>query len=434
MAVLVILAVVVCVIVFPLSSVIIFNSIYIVKPIARVFMPALLYSYTYDMFTLCMGYLGAATLWIKNTPGSVKMRPFPIFVMLFIIFMLAVGLLNTRVPEFGLKKFLIFSVFNFLSLLLPMVLVRNISVANDILKWFLIFGLLLPFIMMIPGVSMQGMSARSTVLGANPLAPAELMNCALLILIVRLLLKPSKKTVTLSILFIPLLIFSIAKTGSRGPLLSSAILTIGLVGIYSRRRVFLISIVSLVIGIGSYLVLSQFLPENLAIRFSKEKSACSMEYRLQLTRITVLRMFRNPIMGNGPGDSAMDVGESDQQGYAHTVVLEVFDEAGIPGGILYFLMFVNAFSVGIKAVRSNPIGSSRKIIALTFVILLAGKFIESFKTGSYAGSNLLYFLLGCLFAVGNTVTQKKSEEGSLKHRPTEIFIRLGGAIGRINAK
>jgi O-antigen ligase len=149
----------------------------------------------------------------------------------------------------------------------------------------------------------------------------------------------------------------------------------------------------------SYLFLSSFLSEATRARFGIEKASNSIEIRIDLTKKTFYRILRNPIMGNGPADSAFDISESKTKGYPHTVILEVFDEAGVPAGLLYLMMFLWAFRVGWRTIRSQIPGSVDHFTAVAFYALFASKFIDSFKTGSYAGSNMLYFLTGCMFAV-----------------------------------
>ena len=390
--------------IWPTTGLIAFMSIYLVKGSLRLYFPFFdgFWGYLFDMGVLLLAFIGIITHYIKFGGRQCKLVPgYVWFSMAFLCLWVWLRLPISRNPQYGLIKALIFSIFNMSIILLGIFSVRTLFQAKKVIKAIIIIGICTLISILIFGNGQNGWEgARITLTETNPLAPADFAAYLIIILISYWLAKRKKIYALIIFIIVPLALITIFLTGSRGALFALPIVIFFIFYFYRhligiKLPIYFFILVFVLFGAISY-VASEAVVEN---RMSSDSIQSGLTIRTQLTKITFVEWLASPILGTGTGDTSVQFSENGiNSRYPHNVIFEVANELGIIG-LVPFLLLLYAGVRSMNYILFTDIENSE--IKECFVPLFGCflyHFLLSFKTGSYAGSNMFYFFLGTIIS------------------------------------
>jgi O-antigen ligase len=149
--------------------------------------------------------------------------------------------------------------------------------------------------------------------------------------------------------------------------------------------------------------------------------------------VTLENWLTNPVLGNGTGDTAYQLGGPNFEGYPHNLLLEAANELGVIGLVCMLVVFGYGIRMGFGLSRPELEGTYAKAVTVPFFGCFLHHLLFSFKTGGYAGSYTFYFFLGCTIALSRlwqaerTQLQRFSDESWLgRHSPAGLPPATGG--------
>lgn len=396
----VVLAMIVCV--WPLVGVPLFLSTTLTKGALATFHPVMqgTVGYAYDLWALGVMYLGGIVLALRNRPGKMRFSVSVVLGGLFVGAGLLASLPMSRSPDYGVKKLLIYFGYALPCLIAPMVIMRTPQIASRVAAWAFWVGVATAVALVFVGTSESSWGARLTVFGASPLAVAAVLGNAIICLTVWWFVRGQHLAYHNAAWLgaIPGLAVPLVLTGSRGEVFATALVS-GVVAIaFGRKRIHWMMPLAVFLVASVWLATDMFTPEATTARLTRIDEG--IESRISLTATTIEGIVASPIVGNGAGDSAYQIGGADAEVYPHSVILEVANEAGVVVATVFGLIFIVGLRSAVRTARCSSVGSDCQLGAVCFAALLTFSLILSFKTSSYAGSSLLYFWTGCCYAIG----------------------------------
>ncbi|MDG4553335.1 MAG: O-antigen ligase family protein [Candidatus Competibacter sp.] len=218
-----------------------------------------------------------------------------------------------------------------------------------------------------------------------------------------------------SLVSIPLAIYTLILTGSRSGMIGMGAIIIGIV-LKSKRRVTLSALI-LVAGITSFPLISTDMQDRYFSIFGMgEKNAGTADDRMDGMISQLQVILRRPIFGHGLGTSPEAnfnfVSSGPYVGSvmpAHNLYIEIGQELGLIGVVL-FLMFMKSIYLGfseskLSVAKHDPKGFLQRLIDALQVWFLMN-FIFSFA--SYGLSGYEWYLFGGISAVIQRLVQEQS--------------------------
>lgn len=392
---------------WPFVGLLFYMGIYLAKPLLVMRIPFLtgLWGYVVDL-----GFVFIALLAILKSNYAGKeiegrlVSPAVYACLLFLVVWTWFRLPATRNMELGKTKVLIFTIFDMLVIFMGINYGRTMKGVREIIKAMIFMGLFAIVGILIFGRAQheEYASSRITFGYSNPLGAADLAAYFMLTVFGLWLAKRTTKlaiiTVSVFVCSIAVLIFS----GSRGPLFGLAP-SLLLMAYYYRKSInfkWLLAVVLFaVVCIFSFNILLK--KSGMTGRFGEEGIREAMAPRIYWAKISLAGWAHSPILGNGPGDLSVQGTGMTVLTYPHDVLLEVANELGTVGLVPYLMLLYYASRT--RKLFSIPEFENTEYKMIS-VIIFAGfvyQFILTFKTGSYAGSNMFYFLWGAVIGIGN---------------------------------
>ena len=316
---------------------------------------------------------------------TIDVVPAKWYLIIFIIFIIISPILwgFFGVFEYGFWKYI-----NFVGIVAPLVYITSFFKFQDVKKLFDVLIYFILFLAVLGLVQVGGSAERLSVLGGGPIVFARWM----LVGVILIFFNKKNNWVTYSLMFIMILL-SVA-AGSRGPVLSF-ILTVGVFVILSFKRIFLRVIV--VGSLLSVLWISFAANEMSGIGKSDRlvtKNSTSKNVRLKFINRSFELMSIYPL-GVGIGNWQPYCNKTKpyhllRHEYPHNLVLEVFSELGVIGGILLLLLLLK--SIYFTFNRMLKYSNNSKIYTLLFYLQVF-LFINSLFSGSLNDSRLLFVII-----------------------------------------
>ena len=322
---------------------------------------------------------------IKNVRLFPTKRIFYLFLSIVIVYPLFWGFYN--VTEYGLYKYI-----NFIFLIVPLLIVLSEKFSySDVLR---LFQVLFCFITLlsIEGLSVvSNTSGRLSAFGGGPIVFSRWMLIGVIILLFLKLFKSNKIKWTFIFLFF---ILSLA-SGSRGPVFAF-LFTISVYLLLNFQRV----IVKLIGGV--VLVLTVFLLVGNELSFNNFGKAdrlatidsTSNNVRLKFAKRSLDLIVAYPF-GVGIGNwqdycNKIKPYHLLKHQYPHNLVLEVFAELGLIGGVLLLLVILK--SLYLTYFRMTTIPNANGIYSLLFYLQIF-LFINSCFSGNLNDARFLFVVI-----------------------------------------
>jgi len=389
--------------VWPTIGLLGYVSIYLLKTPLRLYFPWLLgfWGYLLDMGLVCIAILGVLRTYQRERRAGEIFAPRGIWICLTVlIFWIWIMLPASRDYNIGVIKGLVFSIFDTATIILGLLYGRTEAGLRRMARALIAIGVMAVIGTLVFGRPEQEWEGgRITFAYATPLAPAD-MAAYLIIALMGLWL--AKRTFISAVAMFVAATFAtgaIFVTGTRGPFLMLASALLVMVYLY-RRQVNLkaVIIVALFLGITIlafryYLSISRGM---VAERFGLAEIQKGIMDRVEMIKVSLKGWANSPILGTGPGDFAVQMEGANIMRYPHNVILEVLNELGLIGLIPYLVLLYYGFRSMKLLSRPELDGSRFKMYAVIVLGVFVYHFIQSFKGGSYAGSNIFYLSWGAV--------------------------------------
>jgi len=313
-----------------------------------------------------------------------------IWLWLFMIVWIG-GLLYSPRPAFGIERtFRIFAITITPYFLTRVFLTQPQQVRRFLLTLFL-SAVAVSLILVVGAGVAHSHNGRMIFLKANPIPEASLLAMGFLIAVIGAAegLFQKRWARWLSIGSAPVLIYGIFLTGSRGPLVSSAVAVAFYLAIIFRKRagtVLAVGLALVILGIG--VANLGIIPHSFATRYNPLTWGASMSVRERIALYQSIwrETQQQPLLGLGTGS----------MGIAENIFLEVYANVGLIG-LLCFLAFLYSIAKhGVRyLVRACPCGNTMvRGIGLLVITIAVALFMD--KQVSYAldGDKDLFIFLG----------------------------------------
>lgn len=395
----------------PCIGIILLLTVPLFKGLIREYFPFLT-GYTYDIFMIIIAYFCICIDFLKkkyqySISLNKQIKVFLVGYYLLIILCIATSYW-TRSPIIAYKKIQLFAIFANMIILIPLLFFRD----KGNLKRFLFF---ISFVGVFCGISMvffpmdmivldiESTGTRVSVLGANPLIPANLISIACICIFSFSI--SSNKYSYLS-MFVPFLLVSIFISGTRAPVFFT-LLVIVLLSFIRPNVKLLKTLLYFLIFSAIFLFFYSYFEEMMYGGFDRfyKLFTTEEEGRVTLFKLIFNDMLKRPqtfAFGGGLGDTSYiySHGQVNVWYYPHNWLLEIWSELGLAGffimsSIYYFIM---TYTLSLKV----ELGRYEEDVQ--WCILAVGGIsvyfvLNSFKTGSFSSGFLTWFFFSTFFYV-----------------------------------
>lgn len=369
-------------------------SIPVFKFYLRTIAPSLMQAYTYDMAVVLIAFVGVLIHRLRHPSPRISMPFGFICCWLLIVLLMWSRLPASHSPEYGFKKCLIFSIFNSLACLVCFIYLTSTVRAKRVLQMALLIGVIATVGLGLFGRSLvEFVSTRSTWLGASPLGVADACVHMIIIAFCSWLAQHNMRRLVLLIVVVPLGIYAIIKTGTRGGILLPPVGMMAALWMY-RRRIGLGKLAGgALVVIATVAAYGELVRPEMLSRFAGGAVDSGFRVRLELADITWTGFLENPIIGNGTGDTSYQISGSGAEDYPHNHILEIANELGVFG----LFAFLGLIAYGLRAAwrmsgRAYD-GTDEKTVGVTAFACFVYHFLVGMKAGTYSASYLMYFFL-----------------------------------------
>jgi O-antigen ligase len=333
----------------------------------------------------------------------------PVMFFFLLCLFLLFGATFTSAPVYGWIKSTRVATLGSIALLAPLFMILNLKKFNEFVAILFVVGLIIAVGTAIApqaGFYRSNVGLRGSFLEADPLESASKISIALIIAFYYGILSISTiKTKIVLLISMPLLLFALVLTGSRGPFLG--VIICSLAGVFlARKNLSAMSVVltfALVLSAIFYIFLKA--PEEQTHRIAqffqgKYEAGQAMEARSGLFGWVIENSFNSPVWGNGTGSFAMDHGQVDERLYPHNMFLELFYENGIVGLALLLIFLWLVFKRWRMARYCAAQQYSPQIAQIVnlFGLLAFYNFIQSMKSNDLDGNRFFFFTCGLILA------------------------------------
>jgi len=303
------------------------------------------------------------------------------------------GILWTPDSSIGIKKAWRVFVLTFIPYFLARIFLKQTSQVKRFLSTLLISASLVGIILVIQSYLTNFQGGRLQFFEANPIPEASLLGMGFLIATIGLIEHSFQRQWMrwLSIGIIPILLYGILLTGSRGPLVSVTIAMVFYLIVTFRKRPKFVFGVGLFVAILVIIVVKfNILPTGIVNRYDPltwQTSMSVMErtFSYQSTWKTILQ---NPLIGAGTGTIYL----------AENIFLEIISNVGIIGLVLFIMFLYSVARKGCQYLRrtyprQDEMTGGIGLIVLAITIAL---FIDKQVSYELAGDKDLFVFLGIM--------------------------------------
>ena len=369
-------------------------TIPVLKVVFRKAAGGLLTGYTYDMAVVMLAIIGAAI----HRARQPNRHPLPIPGYVITAWLVIIMLMWVRLPasgfiEYGFKKTVIFSIFNTCTVASVLLMFVTPGDGRRMLRMFVFSGVVASLAMLVFGsATAEYKGARVSISGASPLGVADLAANAVIILLCAWIADRSSARLLKVVTLVPLCTLAIFMSGTRGPIFTIPVVLPVVFWLYRRRLNFQAVIVAM-IGFGLIVLVTAYVlnPDYLT-RFTGAGLDRGLSHRMTMFTTTIEGFLANPILGNGPGDTSVQLfGPSHEGSYPHNHLLEVANELGIFGLAAWLTIMIAALRSGVELSKPEWEGTEAKFTGVAIYACFLYYFIASFKAGSYSANYMTYF-------------------------------------------
>lgn len=342
----------------------------------------------FDVFVAALIGLACAIVFMHSRGGQVagshNLRSGVAVPILYIalLALLIIMYPYTRAPEVGSRKILLFSYVS-VCVIAPSILIRRREDLHLIVQCIMYIGIAVGVLLVFLGRGINSYeSARITLGFSNPLGPSELAASSIIIALLYILIA---RRMFWLVFFIPLCLFGMILTGSRGSILGIPVV-LGLILWSSRYKHIgrgLLALVFAAVIFGAILLTIESIGggQRLNVRSLMD----GFTYRVSLIQQVIHEaMSRGFILGGGPGDSAFSLSDADFWSYPHNSIAEAFADLGLVGMILILVLF------GLAIHRTAKLRSIPSVAAPQFIDLYCSAGVAAFYIMMSLKSNSLF--------------------------------------------
>lgn len=371
-------------------------SISLFKVSLRALAPALMENFTYNMTVAILALIAAVVYRMRQGYRLLPDLPKGLVACWFVILaMMWLRLGSSRDFDEGMRKALIFSIFGTTSYLAVATYLCSLKEVRRLLRVLFCLGAFSGAAMLIWGEGTQSYrGARQSFLGAYVETVASSCAFSALVLMGAWLWKRKLWYLILLIISMPLLIYTMVASGTRGAIVAAPIAAIALVWLYRRsispQLVIGLPLAGLLVGA----VLIRIINPDMLTRFAGSAMEDSANLRIDIAAATLRNFMANPLLGNGTGDTAFQIsGTVGSRSYPHNPLTEVFNELGVVGGGAYLGLLLYGFRAGWRLNRREPASPEAKAVCAVMFCIFFYKALMAMKGSSYALVDQLYPLL-----------------------------------------
>jgi len=368
--------------------------------------------YMFDTGIVVMAMIGITIYLFRTGQGVRILIPKSFwFCWLMLSILVWLRLPASRDPVSGFTRAMLFSIYNTCVLILGALCGSSTKSILKLTSSLITIGLIGTFALLIYGKpSHDYESARMTVAGAQVLALGDSIAYAVIVIMVFWLSKRRYILRKGAFILAGFALFAILLAGHRGALVGLAVTFLFIAIAYRKTH----SVWTIVGGLILALILGFavhhfFTTSAQASRFSQERVVQGIMDRVFRVKSALSEWSRSPVFGTGTGDTSFQIsGTVGSKLHPHNIYLEILNELGVVGFVLYMGLFVHSlkiFKTAISYRRDN-------IIPREFLVAIASGLLYhilfGLKTSSYAGSFMLYFFMGASISLANYSCQQES--------------------------
>ena len=389
-----VLAALLVVIVLPSLGIALVLSIPVFKYYLRTIAPGLMQAYTYDMAVVLIAFVGVLIHRLRHPSARISMPAGFIFCWLLIVVLMWSRLSASHSPEYGFKKCLIFSIFNSLACLVCFIYLTSTVRAKRVLQMGFLIGIIATVGLGLFGRSLEEfVNTRTTWLGASPLGVADACVHMIIIAFCGWIAQHNLRRLVLLIVVLPLGIYAIIKTGTRGGILLPPVGMMAALWMF-RRRIGLGKVAGgvlvVIVTVAAY---GELVRPDMLSRFAGGMVDAGFRIRLELADITWKGFLQNPIIGNGTGDTAYQISGAGAEDYPHNHILEIANELGVFGLCAYLGLIGYGLRAAWRMSGRAYDGTEEKPVGVAAFACFVYHFLVGMKAGTFSAAYLMYFFL-----------------------------------------
>jgi O-antigen ligase len=382
----------------PTIALVLFLLIPVIKPHLVIYMPFLVgaVGFMLDSAVACAALLSILIHYWRTGEKIRLLIPKSIWLLWFgLILLMWIRLPASHDIGYGIQKALIFSIYNTIVFLIGAIYCSSFKGASKLMSALILTGIISTFGLLIFGQPTQEYTgARISIGYGNVLSIADSISYAVIIFMTFWLSKRKHFLRKLSFPFVAFALFSILIAGARGAILGLLVVSIFIINSYKKERIFMIAATSVLLMAIVAIVLHYFFLTAQSGRFSEERINKSVEDRIELAKLVLSEGLKSPVFGTGTGDTSFQLtGSLNTHRYPHNIYLEVFNELGIVGFVIYAALLVPVFRIFRTSTARYMSGFMFKDYLIVLVSCLLYHLLFGLKASSYAASSMLYFFL-----------------------------------------
>ncbi|MCP4245469.1 MAG: O-antigen ligase family protein [bacterium] len=397
LAVAVVLGLTTVIVVWPSLGFALVLGISLVKSFLRGLAPALMESFTYDMTVVLITIAGAMIYRLRRGGRDWHLPPAFVFSWLVIVALMWLRLPASHEAEEGLKKCLIFSIFNTCACALCPLFILSLAEARRVLRTILVLGIIAMVGMLALGERTDEWdTARRSFAGAHVFGVANASVHGIIVLFGLWVAQRKLWQLVSMILCAPIAIYTIIASGTRASIMLAPVVMFLMVWLY-RRKLNIKAIVAFTVA-GTIIAsaVAVVLDSDLVYRFRAEAVREAFETRTYLVRVAFAGFLANPLLGQGTGDTLYQI---QTQSHPHNQILELANELGIFALAAYLVVVGYGLRAWWFLRRPEFDETEAKSVGVTVFGLLLYNGLWTLKSGSYAATYEFYFFITMMVVV-----------------------------------
>ena len=349
---------------------------------------------------------GVVFYYLKNRAKRVSIYT-PQFWAALILVILIFGLSNSTNPSYGKQKIVFYTTFNFLMIIVPILILDSEKKVHYIFATVYLLGLALAITSLPLALSTSTIFRFYPSANVNPIWFSRSLGVSLLasVFIIATIERRAVKLLVLATW--PLFIYLMMRSWSRGPLLGVMLALVAFFYLQPKiswRLKVLGSIVILIGGIGLLTLTSSVILARLQAPIGQEASAA---FRL-LAWIEAARVFAShPLTGIGTGSFFIDLPFTPFI-YPHNILLEAASENGIIGLGALGMFFLSSFLIGWKNIYRAENKTSRQTNVVLMVIFIYALW-NAQMSGDISGNELIWLSAGMMSVLARYRQEKQNK-------------------------
>lgn len=333
----------------------------------------------------------------RHKGWNLRMGPI-IWIVLLIGLLLLMGCTYSSSLSYGLQKTIKYFTFNLFLFFSVMFFVDDLGKIESLLGIIVVFGLTLAILSFFV-IATKGLTGIGRfVYLDNPIWYSRTLGISIISIFFLLSLSQRKFIKIVLITLVPLLLFLMFLSASRGPLLALVLSLFFFISFFpeltSRKKLLLLGGI-----VGTVVLVLLLTPQKMTFRILNIGTVQDITalYRLTAWRLALRAFWTSPLLGIGTG-SFFAVSRGILH-YPHNIFLELACEAGVVGVVLFTLFTYCTFKYGIRMIQQWQTFELRSKMAVTIITIYIFAFINAMVSGDITTNQMLWFSSGAMWTL-----------------------------------